>query len=920
MHAQRGRRLTLAVFSILLAPTICLGAEPHSWCNTGKALIKGGASDEDTNKIIAKACEGQFAYCCSDGPTDAGSKPLRWDLACMQRAVGYAYSKGLVDGGDHCGRYAWAQGPIRNPDDADQHNFKQYFPRDFNIVSLEGNIGYLRDIEGPVAASGDVEIGSFNLNYGKRDEIALLAGGKVRLYSGTVNGTVQYGTTYQGGSTVTFFDGVRPTNPTSPSLIDFGDAKDRLARMSEALRDNYDVNGSASKMWGTVTLTGSDPELNVFQLNASQVTNTSTFTFKVPAGSAAIITVTGTNPTFKYAGFEGAPAANKLLWNFPEATSLALDSIAFAGSILAPNAAADLQNGSIRGTVVVASASRANVELYSAPFEVACRGGLCLDKTWSCSSGTAMADDGSAAGVTSEAGFLEIAGGTYRSEGVDRTTPTHRVWYSFHPARFGRKNKPLAVFFNGGPGSGTMPYLFAFNTGPKTLDPQITADIADNPNSWTEFANLLYIDAPATGFSYPLKEEDGTMHDIGNDIDRDASTFLRVLMRFLARHPVLRDNRIILVGESYGGIRATLMLQELFDYASLRLSHATEGYRDLQLSDELTSYFRAVMASATPSAAEIASKFGHQVLIEPGLVGMEQQDSFYREIGRTSNGLPIYSVDPDFPMSNCKAEFSEHPKPCWTSVAPHPAKGIEERLPRCDVYTCNRNAGWANALGEQAATKLTKIATLSSALNVSAKSIVWMNDETRKSRAYGRASTVDDLVETVDPVDLANGSNFGALNDDDNYIVLLNHRVRQSYGVVKPPVPIGTPKSGRRWHDSGMGAVTGAAFARHVRNGVKSLITVAKYDASIWSPSIPKALKDLTLMGSVDPLVALAYDKTFPNDVSTSRPGAMGLMFDTYPDGEQINVTMPTAYDSGHVVVMSAAADLRNDVRTWLAK
>ncbi len=65
----------------------------------------------------------------------------------------------------------------------------------------------------------------------------------------------------------------------------------------------------------------------------------------------------------------------------------------------------------------------------------------------------------------------------------------------------------------------------------------------------------LYIDAPATGFSYPLDDDigDGVEPDIGIDIDRDTSNVLRVLLRFLQRHPGLHDNPIIFVGESSAG-------------------------------------------------------------------------------------------------------------------------------------------------------------------------------------------------------------------------------------------------------------------------------------------------------------------------------------------------------------------------------
>ena len=893
MRPSSSLRLALFIWS-LLAPAVGLARQPHSWCATGDPLIKSDAdSDADTNTIIAAVCRNaNYASCCSDG----GSK-AHWGLACVQNAADFARAPGIL-GGDYCGRYAWVQGPVGTA--------KQYYPRDFNLVALSGNVDSIRDVEGAVAAKGNILFNNFSLNNNKREEIALLSAGNINLYNGTVNGAVQYsGGFYATG--VTFAEIASPTSATKPSLINFDSLKTSMINMSLALRDHYDAKGTTDKPYSTLTFRGQDTELNVFKIDAGQLTNTTAYDFEVPPGSGAIITVTGTSPVFKWAGFQGTlPASNKTIWNFPDATTLTLNGVGFPGSILAPKAAANFNNGSIKGTVVVASASPAYVELYAAPFELGCNGGLCLDNTWSCSNDTLMADDGTAADVASEAGFLEILGGTYRVEGYDRTSPRHRVWYSFHPAQFDRKNKPLVVFFNGGPGTSTTAYLFAFNTGPMTVDPQVTSGIAANPNTWTKFANLLYIDAPATGFSYPLKNDDGTKPDIGNDMDRDASNFLRILVRFLYRHPTLQKNRVIIAGESYGGVRATLMLQHLYNYASLTDAHTTDGFRDTQLSGELSDYFREVFGTTTPSAADIATKFGHQVLIQPGLVGLEQSNQFYT----VSNDH--YNVNSQFPMSTCRAEFPDDPKPCWTT------RSSDNRLPSCDQLNCDKENNWAHDLEIQAGTKLTRLQTLNLALNVDVKSILWMNDQTRRDRAYGRMTTTDYLVEAVTPIDLDSPTNLGSLNSEDNYLVVQSYRVSSPYGFVKPPVPPGTPPAARSWADAGVGAYTGGAFAAHVRNNVKSFITVTQYDATIWSPSIALGLE--SLVGSINPVAGCGFDATFHNIVSDNnngtRPGAMELWWDNYPGGETKFVTMPT-YQSGHTVTMRAPADLLTDVQIW---
>ena len=158
----------------------------------------------------------------------------------------------------------------------------------------------------------------------------------------------------------------------------------------------------------------------------------------------------------------------------------------------------------------------------------------------------------------------------------------------------------------------------------ETLDPQVAgaARIAVDVNSWTEFANVLYIDAPATGFSYPIANSDGTKPEVGIDIDRDAGIFLQVIARFLLRHPAILKNRVIIVGESYGGTRATLMLKYLYEYPSL-LS-GTAAYQDTPVAGDLNTYFLPVYGTFQPTATQIQATFGHQVLIEPVVVGAEQ--------------------------------------------------------------------------------------------------------------------------------------------------------------------------------------------------------------------------------------------------------------------------------------------------------
>ena len=250
-------------------------------------------------------------------------------------------------------------------------------------------------------------------------------------------------------------------------------------------------------------------------------------------------------------------------------------------------------------------------------------------------------------GLAAEAGFLEIPGEDYVSEGQSRKSPTHRVWYSFHPADEAPADKPLAVFFNGGPGSSTA-VLFGFNTTVWTVDPEVTGEeeIVENPHSWTRFANTLHIDAPGTGFSYVLPALDGSTPTVGIDLDREAGVFWRVILRFLARHPRLQDNAVMLVGQSYGGTRATLMLGRALHYVDLVSESA--AYRDAGLHADFVAHFAAVFPDRDPEAlspSEVAEQFSHQVLIQPVVAGDAQWNLNQPDTSVCVSGYSPYQCD-----------------------------------------------------------------------------------------------------------------------------------------------------------------------------------------------------------------------------------------------------------------------------------
>lgn len=259
-----------------------------------------------------------------------------------------------------------------------------------------------------------------------------------------------------------------------------------------------------------------------------------------------------------------------------------------------------------------------------------CCGCLCKDAHWSCSIETCVDEDGHAVSLGSETGYLEIEQDYPQKADPADSKIRARVWYAFFPADTFSEDKPLAVFFQGGPGA-SVAVLLGGNTAPRTLDRlrQGGEWVAPNADSWTHFANLLYLESPLTGFSYLPDGQPEVPPDqppVAFDPDYEAASFVRVLLRFLARHPSLKDSPIILVGESYGGVRATLMLDQILEPD--RLSDPAHYYSDPALGRELQEHFSRAFArdSKVWHAEQIARQFGHQVLIQPALLGDRQRE------------------------------------------------------------------------------------------------------------------------------------------------------------------------------------------------------------------------------------------------------------------------------------------------------
>ncbi|MFD7135215.1 choice-of-anchor A family protein [Streptomyces sp. NPDC059894] len=261
---------------------------------------------------------------------------------------------------------------------------------------IETSLRHTPDAEGAVAVGGNADFtGGFSVGQElTASEVNDLPGGNALVVGGDIKGTVNV---MKGNALHTgIVDGKiemhqgRVTQAASP--IDFTAEFAKLRNVSDRLSAKSD--GAAYSLAGTVLqLTGTDADSNSFVIPASDLVQAKEVRIKVPVGAVTIVNVTGTSYDQATAGTSsfrlydaatgtyvnddktssasGGQIRAKLLWNFPEATSVAKNSPnAWPGSILAPKAAFDLGSGGpVNGSVIARSLTgTGSAETHHYPF------------------------------------------------------------------------------------------------------------------------------------------------------------------------------------------------------------------------------------------------------------------------------------------------------------------------------------------------------------------------------------------------------------------------------------------------------------------------------------------------------------------------------------------------------------------------
>jgi hypothetical protein len=496
------------------------------------------------------------------------------------------------------------------------------------------------------------------------------------------------------------------------------------------------------------------------------------------------------------------------------------------------------------------------------------------------------------------AGFTELAGVDYElglgEDAIALSSTDTRMFWAFRPADSSPEDHPLFVFFNGGPGVSSG-MLLGLSTGPSSFAPELTGpdlELVANPHSWTSLGNLLWIDARHTGFSYGLLDDPGDIEarDAAMALDSfnsyiDAADVLRTLLRFLAEHPSLRDNPVVFVAESYGGTRAQIMLDMLFEPGAY--ADGSRRLRDPLLRATIEDHHLAALGEAAPTPALVAEQFGRQILIQPALAGDRQTQAAGELFEQPDSPVEALAVELGVEFLTC-AELGGPCDPYENALDFVAANGRS-------AYDYRAPYAWLNDLFGLVNDRLNDAALVEELLAVEVASVAGLAPDARGQawKAVNFAGVPSDAVAGTWPEQL------GELEPWDRYFMTFNYEALsefRGFAAANLDVDPDDPHYGE-------------LFLSNLR-WVDTLITAADYDLAVYAPAIPATLESYT--GLVDGVIVDPVGEQWLIEYSAGS-------FAELPDPPTRVIEAPN-YAASHAVSLDAPAQLREDVGLWLGR
>ena len=510
-------------------------------------------------------------------------------------------------------------------------------------------------------------------------------------------------------------------------------------------------------------------------------------------------------------------------------------------------------------------------------------------------------------GLDYESGFIYLEENDYFLSSRNDKSGKAKMWYNFQPADENPEEKPLFVFYNGGPGSASA-IVFLYNTAKKTADQAFAGDgVAYNAYNWNQIGNILYIDARQTGFSFGIvddptdKSARSAYFSTSNfNVFTDAADFIRVILRFLESHPKIKSNPVILSGESYGGTRTTAMINILLNIADYAENNRV--FYDEALFEEIARHFREIDPSITgmPSKEDVLKQFGRQIMIQPLVMGQKQMDAAGELLEQSDS--PLYKIQEDTGLEYQKCGFTPNCPKYNNAIS------YVENADR-DIYSYRRPHNWLFDYTDAGTAKMLQMPMFEELIMNDPTKINELYAENRAAEGAFRYDSNNGYLRNIADFDPLNkvpeiekiimrarnkqrqahprssgnlDTFFGALPAYDEYFVDLYYSITYTfyYASVSP------------YSD-----VNGEMFLENIKT-VKTFITQAEEDIVIYAKGIPEAAKSFSSVSGVD---------TGDNSFTVH-----------FNDGQSATVTFPFYPESSHSVAVNQPEKFFNDVKNWM--
>src|SRR3954469_11546778 len=241
--------------------------------------------------------------------------------------------------------------------------------------------------------------------------------------------------------------------------------------------------------------------------------------------------------------------------------------------------------------------------------------------------------------------------------------------------------RPVMFFYNGGPGSASL-WLRMGSFGPMRLqtgNPEFMRpapfNFGPNPDTLLGSTDMVFIDAPGTGYSRALGDAKGSDF---YGVDQDADAFARGIIRYVTKFGRW-DSPKFLFGESYGTTRSGALAYQLQERGMalngviLLSSIMNYGRRQPGLDRDYINYLPSYAATAwyhhkmanppatveqAASAARVFAEGPYASALEKGqTISAEERDSVARQMSA------LTGLSPDFiERANLRVDLSRFRK------------------------------------------------------------------------------------------------------------------------------------------------------------------------------------------------------------------------------------------------------------------